>query len=83
MIAKEIPPTAEVIRSSDRVTLGEIIAHHEQRMGSDEVPLPESIRLAGLSFPHHPGAALHHADTTAPASAGAARPHRISPDLER
>ncbi|MGO4188522.1 hypothetical protein [Pseudarthrobacter sp. TAF60_1] len=83
MIAREIPPTADVIRSSDRVTLEEIIDHHEQRMGSDEVPLPASIRLAGISFPHHPGAALHHEDTTASASTGAARPHRISPALER
>jgi hypothetical protein len=83
MIAKEIPPAADVIHSSDRVTLEEIIEHHEQRIGIDEVPLPESIRLAGLSFPQHPGAALHHEDTTASASARAARPHRISPDLER
>lgn len=83
MVAKEIPPTADVIRSSDRVTLAEVIEHHERRKGSDQAPLPASIRLAGHSFPQHPSAALHNTDTTALASAGTARAHRISPDLER
>lgn len=83
MAAKEIPPTADVIRSIDRVTLAEVIEHHERRMGIDEVPLPASTRLAGLSFPQHPGAALHNAETAPAASAGAAGTHRTSPDLER
>jgi hypothetical protein len=83
MVAKEIPPTADVVRSSDQVTLAGVIEHHERRMGTDEVQVPASIRLAGLSFPQHPGAALHNTDTATSASAGAARSHRISPDLER
>ena len=83
MAAKEIPPTTDVIRSSDRVTLAEVIEHHERRMGIDEVPLPAPIRLAGLSFPQHPGTALHNPETPAAASAGAAVAHRTSPDLER
>lgn len=83
MVAKEMPSTADVIRSSDRVTLAEVIEHHERRMGSDQAPLPAPIRLAELSFPQHASAALHNADTTALASAGTARSHRISPDLER
>ncbi len=83
MAAKEIPPTADVVRSIDRVTLPEVIEHHERRLGIDEVPVPASIRLAGLSFPQHPGAALHNAGTSTAASAGVTGSHRTSPDLER
>lgn len=83
MVAKEIPPTAEVIRSIDRVTLTEVIEHHERRIGVDEVPLPASVRLAELSFPQHPSAALHNVQNTPAAAQGAARSHRTSPDLER
>lgn len=83
MVAKEIPPMEDVIRSSDRVTLAEIIDHHERRMGTEIATLPASVRLTGLSFPQHPGAALHNPQNNVPASTTAAHSHRISPDLER
>ncbi|WP_374153018.1 hypothetical protein [Pseudarthrobacter sp. WHRI 8279] len=84
MVAAEIPPTADVIRSSDRVTLAEVIEHHEQRIGSDQAPLPASIRLAELSFPQHPSAALHSsAGDTSPGPGGAPHAYLSAPDLER
>lgn len=85
LIAKEVPSPAEVIRSIDRVTLAEVIDHHEHRMArSTPTPVPTSIRIAKLSFPQHPGAALHHStDTTSAEPAGAARTHHVVPDLER
>jgi hypothetical protein len=85
LVAKEIPSTADVIRSSDRVTLAEVIAHHEHRMDrSTPMPAPASIRIAELSFPQHPSAALHHStDTTAPKPAGTARSHHVVPNLDR
>lgn len=85
LVAKEVPSTADVIRSSDRVTLAEVIAHHEQRMDRlTPMPLPASIRIAELSFPQHPSAALHRTtDTTSAGPAGTARSHHVVADLER
>jgi hypothetical protein len=85
MVAQEIPSTADVVRSSDRVTLAEVIEHHERRMESyNQIPLPASIRIAELSFPQHPRSALHHsADATSPGPAGGTRSHSIAADLER
>ena len=84
MVAAELPSPADVIRSSDRVTLAEVIEHHERRMGSDQASLPASIRLAELSFPQHPSAALHSStDSTSAGPAGTARSHHVVPDLER
>lgn len=85
MVAAEVPSTADAITATDRVTLEEIIDHHEQRMkGYVMAPPPASMRTAGLSFPQHASAALHHsANSTYPAVAGTARPPRISPALER
>ncbi|WP_142060030.1 hypothetical protein [Pseudarthrobacter sp. B4EP4b] len=85
MVAQDIPSTADVISSSDRVTLAEVIAHHEHRMDRyTPMPVPASIRLAELSFPQHARAALHYStDTTSPGPAGTARPRHTVPDLER
>jgi hypothetical protein len=84
MVAAELPSPTDVIRSSDRVTLAEVIEHHERRMGSDQAPLPASITLAELSFPQHPSAALHSStDSTSAGPAGTARSHHVVPDLER
>ncbi|PTT69905.1 hypothetical protein [Arthrobacter sp. HMWF013] len=85
MVAKEIPSAADVISSSDRVTLAEVIAHHEHRMDRyTPMPVPASIRLAELSFPQHARAALHHSpDNTSAGPAGTARSHHVVPDLER
>ncbi|MFJ6376315.1 hypothetical protein ACIQH9_11395 [Pseudarthrobacter oxydans] len=84
MVAAELPSPADVISSSDRVTLAEVIEHHERRMGSDQAPLPASIRLAELSFPQHPSAALHSsASDASPGPGGAPRTYLSAPDLER
>lgn len=85
MVAQEIPSTADVVRSSDRVTLAEIIEGHERRMDSyTQMPLPASLRIAKLSFPQHPSAALHQSATTTTGPASTARSHHTAaPGLER
>ena len=84
MVAAELPSPADMIRSSDRATLAEVIEHHERRMGSDQAPLQASIRLAELSFPQHPSAALHSsAGDTSPAPGGGPHAYLSAPDLER
>jgi hypothetical protein len=84
MVAAEIPSSADVIRSNNRVTLAEVIEHHERRIGSDQAPLPASIRLAGLSFPQHPSAAFHSsAGNTSPGPGSTPRAYLSAPDLSR
>jgi hypothetical protein len=85
LVAAEVPATADAITATDRVTLAELIDHHEKRMEKYIMaPPPAAMRAAGLSFPHHASTALHHnTNSTTPAAASTARPHRLSPTLER
>lgn len=84
-VAAEVPTTADAITATDRVTLAEIIDHHEARMEKYVMaPPPAATRAAGLSFPHHASTALHHgANGASRAAASTARPPRLSPTLER
>jgi hypothetical protein len=85
LVAAEVPATADAITATDRVTLAELIDHHEERMEKYvTAPPPAAMRAAGLSFPHYAGTALHHgANSTSPAVASTSRPHRLSTPLER
>jgi hypothetical protein len=81
MAAAEVPSTADAITATDRVTLAEVIDHHEQKMESYFMAHPPtSMRTTVASFPQHPSTALHHqpTSTASPAAASTAQPARTA-----
>jgi hypothetical protein len=82
---QQVPPAAEIIRATDRVQVDEVIGAHIRRMENyTQMTLPQSRRLAELSFPQHSSAALnYHRPSTSPAPANTSRSPRISPSIER
>lgn len=82
LVAQQIPARSDVVETVDRLTLREIIDHHEKKMEAYEAFA--AVRLAQRSFPQHPSAALEHPHHTSPAPVRPAHSgHRSGPSIDR
>lgn len=82
LVAQQIPARSDVVKTLDRLTLREIIDHHEKKMEAHQAFA--AVRLVQRSFPQHPSAALETPHNTSPAPVRPAQSaHRSGPSIDR